>query len=600
VTVEFDPVRIGGGRRWPEPGTIVLVVAVLFVGLALLKPWETGRDGSDAHGPAVAEASSAPSVVPPTPNEPPPTSSEPPDRGIAPEFVVTWAHVAAALQSHETWGVQAFVDRRIVEGLARPRGARLFERWEPAAPPQPGIPDGSLPAGNAEETVVMPTSDEPVRVLGITSPVASRPLDARVWWLRPDEPPRWLDVRPVGVAVQDGHLLLLPPRRTDGTASTWPPGRYRFDLLLGTSVTRITVILPSSVARPDPADGGDPFTPGSTVSQGHAGPFQVRTFGAGLSSTDTGAFVVAEGRAIPLDAPGTVPLDEAAAWLDAAAGRPGQARAVAEVGARGVTGIGLRLPTGSEIRHIRLVRLAPAPLTEGANHFVGRFQEAAASLEVALFPAPGGPGATWLPGSYAIEATWLEEGEPRTATWHMTLSPSPRAASGAWTRLVRAWARHAGEWGIVTGMSESTDLPAGFAIRHLSQEPGTVEPSPESLGATCDTGALLDVTRRVFAIAHPPEIALRSVRMERLFVGGRSLAQPVSVAAAAVPGLSVVSAPVVGSWPVGYYRLLLDDGRDERSLVVCLGFTRRVAPHVPLETGSIDAWDGARRQAPGG
>lgn len=582
--VEFEPTRLGRGGRGPDRALIVALVALFGVGLALVKPWDGGEPGSPpAAGAPVA--SGAPSL----PGRPPrATASAPPGWtgsgapiSIAPSG---WDKVAAALEMHDGWGVRALVDTPNADGGIRPVHATLTERWEPAAPPIDGALGGSLAeSSTVSEAVVMPTSGEGVRALGVTAPADRTPLEVRAWRLPRDGlAPRWLDVRPVDPNVAGGHLLLLPPCRPDGPAPWWPPGSYRLDLLLGRTVTRLTVVLPDgTTALPD-----DPFedAPGGRS-------MVVDPLLADLGGLPAGPFVVAGGAAIPVDPAFGPALDEAAAWLDAGSGRA-DPRAVAEVWLPDLNGIGQVLPVGARVEWAALERIAPAGLS-GVDATARVVTDVRGRSSTVVFSPPG-EGA-WPAGTYALDVRWTEGGVRQAGRWHIAVLPGPPRRTGAWTSLARGWARHGGAWGIVTGTAEPLrGGPAAAGIRFVPQEPGTARVNPSTLGERCTGGVLVDARRPVVAIAHPVEADVRSVRVERRFVEGRRLLVAVSAAPNVVPGLSIVGPSAEAPWAAGYYRLVIETADGDASLVVCLGEVGRSGSSVAPATASAEAYVAAQ------
>jgi hypothetical protein len=499
--------------------------------------------------------------------------------------VVAWSEVALALRSHESWGIRALVDSPNLDGGIRPIHATLTERWEVAAPAIDGALGSSLAGrGAVSEAVLLPTDGERVRVIGITAPAGRTPLDVRVWWLRPGEPPRWLDARPVDPDVPGSHILLLPPRRADGSADRWPAGAYRLDVLLGSAITQFTVVLPPGEGRFGLRDVPDPF-----ASAAGGAPL-IDPLAADVAGLEAGPFVISNGQAISVSAPLTGPLGEAAAWLDAETGLSGSRR-VAQVWQPDANGIGFSLAVGARLEWAALERLAPAPLV-GVDAAARPFPVATGSVSTVVFSQPD--GSPWPLGAYALDVRWTEEGETFAGRWHVELVPGPLRRSGVWARAVRAWARHAGTWGIVSGTAEPLEGgPSGVAIRIQPQVPTVASPGVEALGERCAGGALLDTSRPVFGIAHPADFEIVGVTVERLFLDDRRLPWPVASSVEVVPGLTIVGPLAEVPMDAGYYRVRVFTPDGPASLVVCLGEARRARSAVDPATAMVEAYAAA-------
>ena len=594
--VAFEPTRLGGGPGRREPAIAVGIVAAIFIGLAIAKPWDWGGPTGIASVPSASTVPSASSGSAPSGSTGPDASGVPdagqtPPAGqirVAPPPIVSWDDVAPALSAHDTWGIRALVDSPNLDGGIRPIHATLTERWEAAAPAIDGALGSSLAGrGAVSEAVLLPTAGERVRVIGVTAPAGRMPLDVRVWWLQPGEPPRWLDARPVDPDVPGSHLLLLPPRRPDGTAERWPAGAYRLDVLLGSAITQFTVVLPPGEGRFGLRDVPDPFGADVTAAAPMPDPLL-----ADLVGLESGPFVVAYGQAVSVNAPLADSLDEPAAWLDAETGLSGSRR-VGQVWQPDATGIGLTLAVGARLEWAALERLAPAALF-GVDAAARPIRVGSGSISTVVFSQPD--GSPWPAGAYALDVRWIEEGETFAGRWHLDLVPGPLRRSGVWARAVRAWARHAGTWGIVSGTAEPLEGgPSGVAIRIQPQlpTPTPASPGPEGLGERCAGGALLDTSRPVFGIAYPANTAIAGVTVERLFAGGRRVSWPVASSVAVVPGLTIVGPLAELTLDPGYYRVRLRGPDGETSLVVCLGEARRARSAVDPATATAEAFEAA-------
>jgi hypothetical protein len=587
MATRFDPVRLGGGRRGgPNRGLVTAVLLVAFVAVALWKPWELAapaaprpsRDASPADRPTARPGATAED----RPADGPHSVLANPVPG-RPTAAASWADVAPALRLHSRWGVRALVDRL---------GRGLVERWKPSSPPVIVPPSGGVPAGHAvgirSAGVVMDTAGGHVRVLGVTAPPDETPLDVRVWWVPDSGDPVWLDVRAVDPAIPGAHLLLLPPRRVDGTAASWPPGRYRVDLLLGRAVVRMTVILPQAADSPERLER-DPFVPAPPGPR----PAPANPYSADLGGLQPGAFVVADGIAVNVASRLGGPLDATGAWLDARVSaafggdRPRDAD-VADVWLPGINGIGVMLPAEGRLEWASLERLAPTPLV-GVDAVSRSIVDARGGSPSVVFAPPR--GGTWLAGTYAIDVRYLDHGFRRSGTYHIAIRPAPLRRSGALTAAVRAWAGSGGNWGILTGIVEPLEGgPADAAIRWWGQAPSTVAADPATLGTGC-TGAARMGNDAVIGLAHPPAEAPESVHVERLFEGGRVLEVPVQASLGVVPGLSIVTSAAEQPFAEGYYRITAEPAGAQ--LVFCVGPARRMPDAVDPASASLAAFEEA-------
>jgi hypothetical protein len=419
--VAFEPTRLGRRPGNPDRARIVAGLVVAVVGVALVKPWDDGPASPAAAGPSPAPptASSSPDASPAAS-----AAAGPRWTGFGTQLSgaqIRWDDAVEALVAHDGWGVRALVDTPNVDGGIRPAFATLSERWEPAAPAIDGALGGSLAAeGTVSEAVVMPTGGQSVRALGVTAPSGRTPLELRAWWLPGNgAAPRWLDVRPVDPNVAGGHLLLLPPRLSDGPAAAWPAGSYRFDVLLGATVTRLTIILPHDGTLRD----GAPF--GNTAER------TVDPLKADLGGLPAGPFVVAGGVAIRVPSSLGPALGEAAAWLDVASSADGTGT-VAEVWLPGLNGIGAVLPVGARLEWAALERVAPAALV-GVDAAARVLTDVRGRSSSVLFSPPAAE--PWPAGTYALDVRWEADGVEQAGRWHVVVLPGPARRTGAWTSL---------------------------------------------------------------------------------------------------------------------------------------------------------------------
>jgi hypothetical protein len=238
---EVAPVR---RSRRPVP-EIVVVLLVILVGLAVLKPWS---DGSLATGPsaapivaAVPVTSSAPFASAPSSPAPaalgPSSQAAPPAPGSvtrpSPETIALI--VARFVKRAGAWGVGS--------GGSGPRMVR-DDPWTDWAPVTP-VPTGPMPdnlgvwpgMGICRATPIL--YDRP-SLIAVTAPGGLTPDWRLVGW--------WTD----GVATADltGTIRQISPpgnraisylERTDG--GPWPSGRYEFHVVSGEHQFALTVCL---------------------------------------------------------------------------------------------------------------------------------------------------------------------------------------------------------------------------------------------------------------------------------------------------------------------------------------------------------------------
>ena len=206
---ELEPAPIRPRRRRFDP--LVLGVAVVVGGLALaiVKPWDDAAPGASAPVPSASPVAFTASA---------PTTPGAPRSGLPPAERVT-----DVLRKRDAWGVRAIVSNQ--DGEA--------DRWV-ATPIGTGRSEPYRIGGGTERIVA----------LGVTSPAQVTPLDVRIWRPTTDWGWQWLDVRPVATDVPGADLLFWPPATNGDAPGTWPAGRYRIDVLRGSTIERIDIELP--------------------------------------------------------------------------------------------------------------------------------------------------------------------------------------------------------------------------------------------------------------------------------------------------------------------------------------------------------------------
>jgi hypothetical protein len=499
-----EPIRLGG-RRSTSRGRIAAVVAAIFIGVAIWKPWEgavKAPTGSSAPTSPAASALSAASTSEPAgsrdatgggmighvlPNDGQPFPSN--------------AELLAATTRQPTWGLRAMVLRPGGPTFAgRPN---LLERW--VAVDADGDP-GSAPSP------AIARADEDVAAIGVTTLDDALPLDVRFWSLPTNGPPQ----RITAIAIpgpEAGSWLWLPDRAHATDRGTWQAGDYRIEVLLGPRVVRLGATIPSA----------------SQTTNRVAGPYGQPPFEQVLQHVESGPFAMADGGARSLVG-GTPPVaDDREAWLGSAAGLP----PVAVVAARQVTAFGMLLADGGEPLGVVVRRLEPgsAPIETGANIVTVEPGRRA----IIAFPAFGG---VFLDGAYHVTVSWTAGGADRSASWAVEIEPSIQPSPpGAPLDLMRPWV------GLLERPDNEARQPLVFIVDATA---GTDQCAP----STTITGS-----DPFLGIVAPPGARIVRVRMVPLDVI-RSADIAIRYAPEAIPRLTVVALPP-GGLPVRDYDLFL-------------------------------------------
>ena len=298
MSVEFDPIKLGPRRRRVDPVVVGVLVVVIALGVAVVKPW-VPSERSDAPGPSAAIAIAPPATsLGPTAS---PLATQGPPATPRPSPSPSWTDIAPILDVHRAWGVEAVLLLPATTA-SQGRPSRLVSYWSPAAPG----PDGP-------QSAYISRDDQSIVALGVTYPADEVPVDARIWLVHAGNELEWMDARMVLGGAPDGAMLFERPGGPGAAPSSWPGGHYRIDVLVAGRVRRIAVQIPGrlgSVARPD----AWPATTAKLVVPDASDPSGVRV----------GLFATVNGKGIPLAATAGPPLDEATAWLRVAdpAGRP--------------------------------------------------------------------------------------------------------------------------------------------------------------------------------------------------------------------------------------------------------------------------------------
>lgn len=513
--VDFVPVRIGGPRRALDPMAVGAAIVAIGLLAAIVKPW--GEVPAIGTPPAIAAS--------PRASGPVGGSALPTAVALSgPDSSATAVMILAALEQHDDWGVRIVVP----ESSGQDRNGPLAERWRGRSN---GEPDRS----------VRFQVDAPIVALGITTPPDQAALAIRVWKLQGDGTWRWIEARRPNSDRPAADLVLLPPRDDDVPIGTWPSGRYRLDVLLGSSIERLEVSIDTPtlpVIDPDPVavQRGDGLAwPGILVS---------------------GPFAVVDGRVEPLEGQPLTDPGEASSWLDLEG-------AVAVGSDRPVAGLGIALAPGSTDVSATIRRLAPNALggaSELGSGDVGVRLDAAARPVVAVrFDAPDG---LEVPsGVYALSARWREAEAAQSATWVVEVR---RSDGGRGTSLLDAARRYASQAGsgtlVFSGAGRRQSDAAAAPVRTL--------PLGESIGCGAD---IIDETPAVLGIALADGEVLEGIDARLLAPLGRTMDVRLRVARDVLPGLSLVAPARGAAFAAGIYRLAIRTSTGTRAISLCLG-----------------------------
>lgn len=231
--IEFSPAPLTAERRRVDRVAVVGLAVGIGLILAVAKPW-TGPPS-----PAVRVSAPEAASIAAGPTLRPVTS----DGAQSPLARTTPATILAAIQPHDAWGVRAIT--RSASGPADPDRSEVRERWTPA-----------LERDDGTRLAVLPTSEEVVLALGVTSPGFVRPRDVVLWRVGADG--IWLETGAELIAQGEpgGAVLLEPATGPALRGDTWPAGAYRIELRLGSGVRVIDLRLPGRFERitePPPA-----------------------------------------------------------------------------------------------------------------------------------------------------------------------------------------------------------------------------------------------------------------------------------------------------------------------------------------------------------
>jgi hypothetical protein len=383
-------------------GVVVLVVALAA---AVVKPWESGGPAAAGVGPSfVAVAATAPASG----GTAPPIASARPRATLAPTVPATppptWADFGP-VANHDALGIMAIL---VSQGafLGQPAPPRYAERWGPWTP---GAADG--------EIAVVQSDDQAIVALGVTVPTGQVPQDLRIWHARGDGELEWVDAHAILGGPKDGALLFARPGVAGSAFTSWAAGRYRVDLLVDGAVERIAIVVPDRF-------GNDPV-PGDPPQATLAG--LIKPTASDPSSVPFGLFATVDGTGVPLSAAAGGLLGEAAAWLDVLSGpRRSSPFGVSEAYLPRATGLGVMMTSHAAISAATIHRLAPDPGLP-AQEMLGGVSYLHGGTPWVVFAGPS--GGVWPAGVYALTVSWSDTTGAHTNTWHVELRPGPLGAA---------------------------------------------------------------------------------------------------------------------------------------------------------------------------
>ncbi|HEV8402541.1 MAG TPA: hypothetical protein VGQ31_05860 [Candidatus Limnocylindrales bacterium] len=406
MSVDFDPVRLRPNRRRIDPVVVGIVVVVVGIAAAIVKPWEGGRQGIAIAPSPPAPAAAATQAIRPAPvgivPQPVPPPGPPPP---------TWSDMAPALVDHAAWGIAAMVAGPPPASDAPP-ATGFVELWSPAVS-ESGGGDRAFLARDQQSIVA----------LGVTVPAGAGAADARIWRIHDDDRLEWIDAHLVGGRGPAGTLLLIQPPSAGLAYTSWNGGHYRIDVLTDDGIHRIALDIAGRFGN---VPGPDPWPPAlaDLVAARKGDP----------TVTRQGPFATVDGVSVDLPATPGPPLDEAGEWRAALAssGSPSAAPTVAVAHLPRATGLGVMFTEHAVIDSATVKRLAPDGLIDAGPAFGGVSSLHGRTPYLVFIPTGG---AAWAPGVYAITAAWTDPAGAHAGTWYVELRPGspvggPAAVSG--------------------------------------------------------------------------------------------------------------------------------------------------------------------------
>ncbi len=556
-SLQVDVAPLGRRRRLPDRAILAAILALAFVALAVVKPWEATAPSDPASTP---DSAAAPS---PTPAAAAATTVE-----LAPFDVPTWPALAIVMPPRDGWGLRVVVDPAAmaaagqggpgvdgpapeVDRIAFGDGRWVVERWYPARDPSQGAPGRLERRAGVRGVMAVPATDAPIRLIALTSPGDEAPLDVRLWRVSYGVLERLDGARPAG-DIGSGDWYFVPPTVNGRTMPSWPAGYYRIDVLTAGEVIRFGVRIDAGPGTPDGWPVPVPASPGPAESVRADAPEPLDR-GPDRQPTRPEPFMVVGSEVVGLGVRVGPALGERRAWLSAVAGEgPDELPRLATLRIPGVAGFGIRFPDGSAEPRLRAVALVgPAGPREATRQ--GLHAGPAGGSPWAVVDAPDGQA--WAPGVYRLDARWREaDGTARSASYHVDLLGGQVTSTPVLLSSTRAWARHVGGSGVVAGSIEPLRLPpSGFAIRLAAQVPVATPTEAAGLDPDCRIGLGLAGTRRPIGVVTGPSGAITSVDVR--VIGAYARSRPVDVRSSLgpVPGLAVLAPDAPRGWGSGRY-----------------------------------------------
>lgn len=229
MSIDFDPVKVGPGRRRVEPIMVGVLAVLLGLIVAIVKPWQPG--GTSGRPPPRLAAATASAPAP----DPSPTSAAP----LVPLRTPTWQDLEPAITTHDAWGVRVIFSAR--RGVKPDPRVRYMEDWTSAVPSERDL-----------EPTTIERDERSIVALGITHPPDSAPGDVQVWRVGAGDELVPIDARPLDRSQAEGALLLLRFGVDRAGFRTWDAGRYRIGMITGDGVRWIVIEIPERPGGDEP------------------------------------------------------------------------------------------------------------------------------------------------------------------------------------------------------------------------------------------------------------------------------------------------------------------------------------------------------------
>ena len=410
----FEPEPLGPRRRRVDPVLVGVVVVVIALAVAVIKPW-AGPDSD------VASTSARPSASTGRPS--PAASSATASRSAATSGApITWSIASAASRPHATWGVRAIVPgvqdggpglRRTL-GRGDPRAVRSVRTRRSRRRERDAL--GRRPA-DGRCGCARPGPDVPARRAAARRPRARRHR-GRLDLARHE---------PAG-SVARGRCRALRSA-TDRRGGTRRPGRRAPTASRSSWPTRSARWISTSRIAPGVVPGPgevDPLVPDPVVADPLVPSWRIRSsrisgrWGWAARSRSSAGWR-SRGRRRSGRRPTRPPSGGSAYGIDDA----GLDRLPA-IYAPTANGLGYVFPTGATAAEADLLRILPAGPLAGMRQAAGLRTDGDRSAPYAIFRAPD--GRPWPAGIYRISLRWTDEAGPHQAAVHLDLHPGPLTA----------------------------------------------------------------------------------------------------------------------------------------------------------------------------